>query len=86
MIITRELRRDEIAQIWKIDRREVIENVYYLENGALILKPEHYDMQGWPPGAALGATVAYVGSDQAFYRAIGFEKVYHSECWVKHLG
>ncbi|MBM3134556.1 MAG: GNAT family N-acetyltransferase [Chloroflexi bacterium] len=36
--------------------------------------------------ASLGATVAYVGSDQAFYRAIGFEKVYHSECWVKHLG
>jgi GNAT superfamily N-acetyltransferase len=33
--------------------------------------------------ASLGATVAYVGSDQAFYRAIGFEKVYNSECWVK---
>ena len=33
----------------------------------------------------LGATVAYVGSDQEFYKAIGFEKVYYDECWVKHL-
>ena len=35
--------------------------------------------------AALGATVAYVGSDQLFYRSIGFKKVYASECWVKRL-
>jgi GNAT superfamily N-acetyltransferase len=35
--------------------------------------------------ASLGATVAYVGSDQAFYRAIGFEKVYNSECWVRRF-
>jgi predicted N-acetyltransferase YhbS len=33
--------------------------------------------------AALGATTAYVGSDQAFYQAIGFKKVYNTECWVK---
>jgi GNAT superfamily N-acetyltransferase len=32
---------------------------------------------------ALGAPVAYVGSDQEFYQAIGFKKVYNSECWVK---
>lgn len=31
----------------------------------------------------LGATTAYVGSDQAFYLAIGFKWVYTSECWVK---
>jgi len=31
----------------------------------------------------LGATVAYVGSDQAFYQAIGFKKVYDEECWMK---
>ncbi len=36
--------------------------------------------------AALGATVAYVGSDQAFYQAIGFRKVYNSECWAKYFG
>lgn len=32
----------------------------------------------------LGAQVAYVGSDQAFYQAIGFKKVYNSECWLKY--
>jgi len=43
------LQRDEIPLIWQIDRREVIENVYYLRDGALVLVPEHYDIQGWPP-------------------------------------
>ena len=33
--------------------------------------------------AELGASVAYVGSDQAFYLAIGFEVMYNTECWVK---
>jgi GNAT superfamily N-acetyltransferase len=33
----------------------------------------------------LGATVAYVGSDQAFYQAIGFKKVFNTECWVRYL-
>ena len=31
----------------------------------------------------LGATVAYVGSDQAFYLSFGFEVINASECWVK---
>jgi predicted N-acetyltransferase YhbS len=46
------LQRDEIPLIWQIDRREIIENVYYLRDGKLVLEPEHYDMQGWPPGEA----------------------------------
>lgn len=50
MIIFRELARNEIETIWSIDRREVIENVYHVENGSLVLKPEHYDMLGWRPG------------------------------------
>ena len=33
----------------------------------------------------LGATVAFVGSDLEFYRAIGFEKRFDSDCWTKHL-
>jgi len=33
----------------------------------------------------LGAMVAYVGSDQPFYQAIGFKKLYNSECWVKYF-
>jgi predicted N-acetyltransferase YhbS len=48
----RELERDEVADIWTIDRAEVTENVYYHERGRLVLKPEHYDMQGWPSGEA----------------------------------
>lgn len=31
----------------------------------------------------LGATVAYVGSDLPFYRALGFRKLYTANCWVK---
>lgn len=33
----------------------------------------------------LGATVAYVGNDLPIYRAIGFKKVYISECWLKRF-
>lgn len=32
---------------------------------------------------ALGATVAYVGSDQPFYRALGFRVLYTTQCWHK---
>jgi predicted N-acetyltransferase YhbS len=35
--------------------------------------------------AELGATVAYVGSDLAFYIAIGFERIYTSQCWTRTL-
>ncbi|MFN2190212.1 MAG: GNAT family N-acetyltransferase [Candidatus Promineifilaceae bacterium] len=31
----------------------------------------------------LGATAAFVGSDMAFYRAMGFQKLYTSKCWIK---
>jgi predicted N-acetyltransferase YhbS len=46
----RPLHREEIEKIWTIDRAEVIHHVYYLENGKLVLKPEYYNVQGWPPG------------------------------------
>ena len=46
----RVLTRDQVENVWEIDRSEVIEGVYYLEDGELVLKAEHYDMQGWPPG------------------------------------
>jgi predicted N-acetyltransferase YhbS len=48
----RTLIRAEIDDVWHIDRAEVIENVYYLQDGELVLKPEYYDMPGWPPGEA----------------------------------
>jgi GNAT superfamily N-acetyltransferase len=34
---------------------------------------------------ALGATVAYVGSNQAFYLSMGFQVIYTSDCWVRFL-
>ena len=46
----RKLTRPEISDIWNIDRSEVINNVYCLRDGQLVLEPEYYDMQGWPPG------------------------------------
>jgi GNAT superfamily N-acetyltransferase len=33
----------------------------------------------------LGATVAYVGSDQDFYKELGFRYVYNTECFLKYL-
>jgi GNAT superfamily N-acetyltransferase len=35
--------------------------------------------------AVLGATAAYVGNDLPIYRAVGFKKIYNSECWVKYF-
>ena len=52
MISSRQLTQNEIDRIWEIDRAEVIDGVYYVEDGALVLKPEHYDMDGWPAGEA----------------------------------
>ena len=48
----RQLQNREIARIWTIDRSEAIDRIYYLERGELVLKPEHYDVAGWPPGEA----------------------------------
>jgi predicted N-acetyltransferase YhbS len=46
------LQRDEILLIWQIDRREIVENIYYLEDRKLLLQPDYFDIQGWPPGEA----------------------------------
>jgi predicted N-acetyltransferase YhbS len=44
------LQREEIPAIWQIDRREIVENTYSLEGGELVLKPDYFDIRGWPPG------------------------------------
>ncbi len=44
----RKLRRDEVERIWTIDRREIVERVYRLEDGELRLRPEYHDVRGWP--------------------------------------
>lgn len=35
--------------------------------------------------AELGAEITYVGSDQAFYKSMGFTKVHNTEGWVKYF-
>ena len=52
IMIIRLLQRDEIPLIWQIDRREIVENIYCLDNGELVLKPDYFDIQGWPSGEA----------------------------------
>ena len=42
-------------------------------------------LEGLRRCGALGARVAYVGSDPLFYQALGFKQVYNSECWAKYL-
>jgi GNAT superfamily N-acetyltransferase len=42
-------------------------------------------MEGIRRCGELGAEVAYVGSEQAFYQAIGFKKVYDEECWIRYF-
>ena len=46
------LQREEIPLIWQIDRREIVDNIYSLEGGELVLKPDYFDIRGWPPGEA----------------------------------
>ncbi len=52
MINGRRLSRDEIKDIWTIDRSEVIDALYHLEDGSFHLRPVHHDVRGWPPGEA----------------------------------
>lgn len=46
----RELDQPEIARVWEIDRSEVIDAIYVVSHGKLLVKEVHYDMSGWPPG------------------------------------
>ena len=52
MITGSELLRGEIERVWDIDRSEVIDKVYYLENGTLVLRLNITMSRGWPPGEA----------------------------------
>ena len=46
----RRLTRDELRDVWSIDRAEVVHNVYSRAGSELVLRPEHHDVKGWPPG------------------------------------
>jgi predicted N-acetyltransferase YhbS len=43
----RTLKRNEIEKVRNITRNEIVEQVYYLIEGKLVLKDEFYDMKGW---------------------------------------
>ena len=49
MITGRELSAAEVDLVWTIDRSELIENIYYYKDGELVLKPERFELHGWPP-------------------------------------
>ena len=51
-MIIRSLQREEIPLVWQIDRREIIQNIYHLRDGELVLVPDYFDVQGWPPSEA----------------------------------
>lgn len=46
----RELERQEIRDVWSIDRAEVVDGVYYRKGQGLVLEPQHHDLKGWPAG------------------------------------
>ena len=45
-----QLERHELRDVFSIDRAEVVDRVYYREDQELVLRPEHHDTPGWPPG------------------------------------
>ncbi len=49
-VTERVMRRDEVQLVRTIDRSELIERVFHLVDGVLELRPERYDMKGWPSG------------------------------------
>jgi len=58
MLIERDLTEHDLPLLALIDRTELINECYRLENGELLLYPEHHDMRGWPEGEAEQDAVA----------------------------
>ena len=49
MLEIRKLTQLELPLIWTINRAEVIDGIYHLRDGKLVLEPEHFDAPGWHP-------------------------------------
>jgi predicted N-acetyltransferase YhbS len=49
-LVRRRLEREEISLLWTIDRRELVERIYELRDGRLVLRSKYFDIPGWPPG------------------------------------
>ena len=45
----RALRKEEIEKVRNLNRSEIIEQIYYLKDGQLILEDEFYNIKGWVP-------------------------------------
>ncbi len=43
------LSRQQLDQLWEIDRSEIIDTLYRLDNGQLRAYREYYDVRGWDP-------------------------------------
>lgn len=43
----RQMRKDELYRVGELDRREVIDYIYYFRNGKLELEKEHWDIPEW---------------------------------------
>ncbi|UDI93956.1 GNAT family N-acetyltransferase [Pseudomonas sp. IAC-BECa141] len=52
MLIERALTESDLPRLALIDRSELVEECYRVENGELILYPARFDMRGWPEGEA----------------------------------
>jgi len=46
------LEREEIHDVWSIDRSERIDGLYRHEGDRLVLEPGRHDLRGWPAGEA----------------------------------
>jgi predicted N-acetyltransferase YhbS len=49
-LVRRRLEREEIGRLWTIDRRELVERIYEVQEGGLVLQPGLFDIPGWPTG------------------------------------
>ncbi|MBF4693652.1 GNAT family N-acetyltransferase [Fusibacter ferrireducens] len=49
-MVYRYMKMEELESFLEIDRREVIEHVYYYRDGKLELEEEYYEMDGFPEG------------------------------------
>ncbi len=58
MLELRALGRDDIATIATLDRGEVINAIYRVEAGSLVLRPEHHAVTGWSAGDIAALTSA----------------------------
>lgn len=43
----REINREEIEEVRKLDRREIINQVYRNQNGTLVIEDKYFDIKGW---------------------------------------